>query len=654
MLGVPMNVDFEKLVSGNLDIIENEALRSYRKIAAVLMEDTCVSAVCNRLESITGESIPETGFNALPFIFLAGSSGSGKSQMGFSICAQISKIRQVFYFLFEPPGSSSQEIYRNFQNISTLFKNCIRKDSTSYGEESSSPNCNSLFGNNLYVYGFIYKLISGGNGNVNVGRKTGKDVLDLMDKNEIKFKRPVFIIDECIAISDESLRKVRFVRNCFRSLGLGLVMCGTDSRAAKLPSIIGNSSRSELSKPWCYVFGDFPIVNLPLLALPESTPEWLKIILMHSRPLFAKFVADELKNTSFDNSNVDNLFMAVFHKLVNVKKIFGNYYGQLGQLRLFHNSHYELKNFNEQSTALIHSHYAQLSGLKNFVLMNDGSVDGCDTIWEPCSIFPKIEDDVLLYLIFMGGNDYPAFRLNGKQVSFAYFLLNIKNSIDYRSHILDFSNAVQASKDGMFLESLLCSTVCLASHSNGVQGIELKPFLMNLVFQLQIDKLNPTAVSISGLEKLDNFSTLTIPYLSPPNQAWPYFLSQVPSSNFALLERTKNSDMIDLWVPVGIAGESKDYGSKINLKTMIQILKRVRKDVKLELVFTRKLQNSYFTPRASFESEFEAGHQLKMAYFKIDTTKPETILMPIKGLPSDSSSGSGIVIFLEINSKICL
>ena len=178
--------------------------------------------------------------------------------------------------------------------------------------------------------------------------------------------------------------------------------------------------------------------------------------------------------------------------------------------------------------------------------------------------------------------------------------------------------------------------------------------MINLVFQLQIDKLDPTKISISGLKELANVLTLKIPFLSPPNQAWPEFLDKVPSSNFGLLERTKNSDMIDLWVSVGIAGESKDYGSKIDLKTMRHILKRVRKDVKLELVFTRKLQNSYFNPPASFESEFKNGHQLKMAYFKIDASKPETALVPIKGLPNNYSSGCGVVIFLEINSRIRL
>jgi hypothetical protein len=462
-------MDVATHVFGSFVMTENPAFISYRNIGEVLKEDSCVSKVCIFLEEITSRDIPETGFDELPFAFLEGSSGSGKSQMGFSICAQISKIRKVFYFLFDPPGSSSQEIYRNFRNISTLFKKCYSKDSKFY-EEAPSPNCSRLFGETLYVYGFIYELISGENSS-SFGPKTGKEVLDMMATKGIKLKRPVFIVDECIAISDESLRKVRFVRNCFRSLGLGLVMCGTDSRAAKLPSNIGTTSRSETSVAWCYVFGHFPNVNLPLLDLPEWTPEWLKIVLQHSRPLFAKFVADEIRNTCFDNFNVDKMLMAVFKKLVNVKKIFGNYYGQLGQLRLFHNSHYQLNDFNEQSTALIHSHYAQLFGPKNFVLMNDGCIKGeCDDFWKPCSIFPKIEDDVLLYLIFMGGNGYPAFRLNGNPVPYAYFLLNINNDIDYRSNILDFSNAVQRSNDGMFLESLLCSTVC-EPWANGGFGV---------------------------------------------------------------------------------------------------------------------------------------------------------------------------------------
>jgi hypothetical protein len=379
-------------VSGSFQLKENFSLRKYKDIANALKNESCVSEICDVLLKITSQDIPETGFfGRCPFTFLEGSSGSGKSQMGFTISAKLSNDRKVFYFLFEPAGSTSQDIYENFSNISELFKTCYDKDLKFFINDAVSPSCETIFAKKLYVYGFIYELISGKIENLRFGPKTGKEVVSLMETNEIKFKRPVFIVDECIAITDESLRTVRFVRNCFRSLGLGLVMCGTDSRAAKLPANIGASSRSKDAYPWCFVFGHFPTVKLSLFDLPESTPEWLKTILESSRPLFAQFAVDEIrKSPNFENFNFNSLLKAVFERLINVKKIFGKYYGQLGQLRLFNNSHYALKDFNEQSTALIHSHYAQLVGPKNFVLMNDSSVKGFGSdIWKPASVFPN-------------------------------------------------------------------------------------------------------------------------------------------------------------------------------------------------------------------------------------------------------------------------
>src|SRR6476620_5381003 len=96
---------------------------------------------------------------------------------------------------------------------------------------------------------------------------TGEKVLGLMQKEQILKSRPIFLVDECILPRDDSLSQLRFFRNCFRSLGLGLVMLGTDSRAAQLPSNIGDSSRSDESRPWCYIFGSFPAANLDLLNL---------------------------------------------------------------------------------------------------------------------------------------------------------------------------------------------------------------------------------------------------------------------------------------------------------------------------------------------------------------------------------------------------
>ncbi|OAJ32787.1 hypothetical protein BDEG_28667 [Batrachochytrium dendrobatidis JEL423] len=233
------------------------------------------------------------------------------------------------------------------------------------------------------------------------------------------------------------------------------------------------------------------------------------------------------------------------------------------------------------------------------------------------------------------------------------FLMKAKSNPDYRSHILYFSNAAQDSNDGMFLESLLCSTVCLASHSNGVKGIDLKPFLLNLVYQLQIDKPDSEDVSILDLNRLDGI-TFTVPFLSPPNQKWPDFV-QIPGLNFNWLSRARNSEGIDLKTSCGLFGESKDHKSVISLETMVNIIGRIPEAAKVELVFTRKLQDSYFNPPApSFEIQFQRSHVLKKAYYKIDASKPKTLLEPIEGLPCDQPDMDGVVIFFEINDKLII
>ncbi|KAL5040653.1 hypothetical protein RTP6_7852 [Batrachochytrium dendrobatidis] len=664
MSGAPVGSN-TGMVSGTFeetaDTETTVSLLKYHHIADSLKDDKCVVKIVKIILAVTAGEFSGSSFKNLPFAFLEGSSGSGKSQMGFNIKANIGDRRRVHYLLFDPPGSTSQRIYRNFENISKLFSKCYVEDEHMYTSETSSPSCGSLFKESLYMYGFIFELLSNKiqSPTVSIGPKTGKDVQELMTSKGIHQHRPVFILDECIAISDQSLKKVRFVRNCFRSLGLGLVMMGTDSRAAKLQLSIGGSSRSDVPMPWCHVFGEFPAVKLELTGLPQTLPRYLKSIILNSRPLFAQLVAEEIANNA---SDFDELMKAAFIKLKSVKKIFGNLYGQLGQVRLFHNAHCQLTdlesqstNLKNQSTPLIHSHFAQLDGKKTFILMNDGCIQDHSASWEPSSVFPELKNDILLYLLLMGGKGFSAcYAGDGKQVPYAHFLMKAKSNPDYRSHILYFSNAAQDSNDGMFLESLLCSTVCLASHSNGVKGIGLKPFLLNLVYQLQIDKPDSEDVSILDLNRLDGI-TFTVPFLSPPNQKWPDFV-QIPGLNFNWLSRARNSEGIDLKTSCGLFGESKDHKGVISLETMVNIIGRIPEAAKVELVFTRKLQDSYFNPPApSFEIQFQRkGHVLKKAYYKIDASKPNTLLEPIKGLPCDQPDMDGVVIFFEINDRVII
>ena len=572
--------------------------------------------------------------------------------MAFNIKALISDQREVKYLLFNAPVSNSQSIYLNFTNASKLFSDCCMADRNEY-EAANSPDSASLFHKNLYVYGFIYEVLSNevNSSSIVISTKTGAEVRKLMVNLNKDKCRPIFILDECTAVTKETFNKVRFVRNCFRSLGLGLVMLGTDSRAAKLTRTMGNHSRTDKPLPWCFIFGKFPALDLTLLKMPPNLPFGLQEILVHSRPLFSQLAVEALYGGFTD---FDKLMSDVFSDLLLVKNIFEDLHGQLGQLRLFQNAHYSLQDWDKQSTPLIHSHFAQINGVeKNFVLMSNAGLKGERKIWKPSSAFPLVENDILLYFLLMGGKYHSAFILNDQQVPYAHFLMEVKTSPDERSHILDLSNSVQTSNDGMFLESLLCSTVCLASHSNGIQGIGLQQFLLNLVYQLQPENLDLKSVTIADLNQLDEI-LFTVPFLSPPNQSWPDFL-RITNAKFGALERTRNSEKIDLWASCGFAGESKDYGSEINLDTLRKIIHRIPEQAIVELVYTRKLQNSYFNPPAlPFDIEFKGTHHLERSFYKIDASKPNTVLEPIIGLPCNNRSTKGVVIFVEIDSRIVI
>jgi hypothetical protein len=226
---------------------QNAEYTRYTKIAATLRDDDTVSEICDQLLEITSKAFEYD----VPFVFLQGSSGSGKSQMAFNIMSRLDKERHCFYFLFEPPWSNAQRIYLNYENLSHIFSESVRKDQNHY-EDPIAPTCGYLVGRSLYVFGFIFELLSQSDReNVCIKPMTGDKILKLMEKMQISERRPVFLIDECILSRDGSLAKLSFVRNCFRSLGLGLVLLGTDSRAGQLPYNIGDTSRSGESRPWC-------------------------------------------------------------------------------------------------------------------------------------------------------------------------------------------------------------------------------------------------------------------------------------------------------------------------------------------------------------------------------------------------------------------
>ena len=150
--------------------------------------------------------------------------------------------------------------------------------------------------------------------------------------------------------------------------------------------------------------------------------------------------------------------------------------------------------FNEETHSLIHSHYARLYAPPIFTLFTGGLIDTNE--WEELeytsdtftliSFFPSMEDDVLLFLSFMGGKRSYPFKIKSQRVPWLKFWQVIKRDVSSLENKYEFGNIIQKGNDGKKFEAIVCSVLCASSHMNGFEGIPFKNFLKEMVYELQV------------------------------------------------------------------------------------------------------------------------------------------------------------------------
>lgn len=88
---------------------------------------------------------------------------------------------------------------------------------------------------------------------------------------------------------------------------------------------------------------------------------------------------------------------------------------------------------------------------------------------------------------------------------------------------LNFGNTFQTGNSGMRLEALTAGAIVSASHRNGFAGIGFMDFFRSLLYEFDMQQDIDLPVKFSD-EVATLLSTLTVPYLAPPNQTLPDFL----------------------------------------------------------------------------------------------------------------------------------
>ena len=129
----------------------------------ILQFKNLVAEIYNKLTSI----LFPTYITTFPFIFICGSSGTGKTQIPFSL--PHANEFPFIYFLQNPKKDTGQAIYQQFFNVSKAFENCIEEDFESYAKKFENSGFSQLtiyqcseileYKNmKFYSIGFIVKL----------------------------------------------------------------------------------------------------------------------------------------------------------------------------------------------------------------------------------------------------------------------------------------------------------------------------------------------------------------------------------------------------------------------------------------------------------------------------------------------------------------
>lgn len=247
-------------------------------------------------------------------------------------------------------------------------------------------------------------------------------------------------------------------------------------------------------------------------------------------------------------------------------------------------------------------------------------------IFQSRCVFPKLENDILLYLALMGTSKYSAFysKFEGFDISDARCKLTFVTALkkwlkmlNYRVSKFDPSNVNQAQNDGLSAKFILCGACIAASHSQGLrsEGMDGLSFLNRLVIEL-IDGVDDNFQINSNQDHNEIFAflkSLRVPFCLPPDQEIPRVLADCFRSErekenlphlFAEISRTNNQSRIDIRCVSHLSdpsdtcfftGESmKDYSDKLMIPKIKEIILRIPNETKLHIVFTNQLQKKYF------------------------------------------------------------
>lgn len=212
----------------------------------------------------------------IPFIFVCASSGTGKTQLPFSVDIPMVYLINNKNLVRKDNSEKTQQIYKNFIDISKGFFECIEKDINIMGfnDENIGDKLDIMDTERLFLPSFMYSLVL----NTKNSRKEGEHWVESQLSIEDGFRfskmtinearnnideifgedlKPVIFLDESQMGGSNNFRvEYIYTRKMIKKLDLIPIFMGTNASLENFVNIgtatIGSRLETE-EKPWCYI-----------------------------------------------------------------------------------------------------------------------------------------------------------------------------------------------------------------------------------------------------------------------------------------------------------------------------------------------------------------------------------------------------------------
>ncbi|KAH7472192.1 uncharacterized protein KRP23_9187 [Phytophthora ramorum] len=487
----------------------------YRAVAETLEMQSGVTELVGDIERVSTMGAGNPFIT--PFVVLENSSGTGKTQMAFTLMAQ--KDVQVFYVSC---GESQSAARHAFMRRSKSFLRCIEEDLPKVDDARMFFVFPQL---QLHTFGFICALLTGRSSFI---EPKGPESVRKELKARARGRRNcVIFLDEFPRVNNEhpvtSEPAIRLMLNVFRAFGLAVILSTTSATARDLATMDAGRYLQQSGGLWCVVRPSLPPFECS--SRKALTCDLQKTI-DNSRPSFAAFAAKYSTEHALGHDVVEytDRMAAALADTIGPRERFSSEAFRVGQTCILLGASYGDDDLVDNSAKfddagrLISDHFARLRERKAFelILGNENNpskfADG-KVPWKCQSELPTPKEDPLLHLCLSGGKDFCALRdSSSTPVPFTRAFAETESAgYSVLSSLKDNESAYKMIR----LEMLIAGAIVVSSHRNGLAGIAFPTFFSALLYELGIQS-SPDLQLKFPANAVGTVLPLTIPFLAPP------------------------------------------------------------------------------------------------------------------------------------------